>query len=190
MTKKSVLGNPNDDERGSTENSVGPRFLLVGQVRKPHGIRGDVLVTSHTDIPERFSWIETIYLGMENPRPVEVEKARLHKGVVLLKLVGYDDRDAADTLRNEWLQIPESEAVPLEEGEYYLYQLEGLQVVTDEGESLGVLVDVIETKANNVFVVNGDRGEVLLPDIDDVILEIDFDKSQILVHLIPGLLPD
>lgn len=190
MTKKSVLGNPNKDERGSAESSVEPRFLLVGQVRKPHGIRGEVSVTAHTYLPERFAWLETIYLGMEDPRPVGVEKARLHKGVVLLKLAGYDDRDAADALRNEWLQIPESEAVPLEEGEYYLYQLEGLQVVTDEGVSLGILADVIETKANNVFVVNGDRGEVLLPDIDEVILEIDFDKNRILVHLIPGLLPD
>jgi 16S rRNA processing protein RimM len=92
-------------------------------------------------------------------------------------------------LRGQLLLIPEDEALPLAEGEYFLYQLVGLAVYTDEGEHLGSLVEVLETKANNVFVVRGSRGEVLLPDIDEVVLEIDFEAERMLVHLLPGLLP-
>jgi 16S rRNA processing protein RimM len=86
------------------------------------------------------------------------------------------------------LQVPKDEAIPLEEGEYYLYQLEGLAVYTDEGEHLGELVEVLETKANNVFIVHGSRGEVLLPDTEEVVLEIDFENGRMKVHLLPGLL--
>ncbi|MBK8985860.1 MAG: 16S rRNA processing protein RimM [Chloroflexi bacterium] len=155
---------------------------------KPHGVRGEVRVLPHTDLPERFTWLETVYLGQNNPRPVAVEAARLHQNLVLLKLAGYDDRDAADSLRGMWLQVPESEAIPLEEGEYFLYQLIGLAVFSDEGEHLGELTQVLETGANNVFVVTKEKQEILLPDIEDVIVDIDFDNGRITAHLLPGLL--
>ena len=86
------------------------------------------------------------------------------------------------------LQVPETEAVPLEEGEYFLFQLVGLAVFSDEGQELGRLTQVLETGANNVFVVAGVDGEILLPDIDDVILDIDFANGRMTVHLLPGLL--
>jgi 16S rRNA processing protein RimM len=106
----------------------------------------------------------------------------------LLKLAGCDDRDAAERLRGAWLQIPETEALPLADDEYYLYELQGLQVLDEAGERLGELVDVIETKANNVFVVHDDAGqELLLPDIPQVIREIDFENGRMTVHLLPGL---
>ncbi len=165
-------------------------FLVIGQITKPHGVRGEVRVMPYTDLPERFTWLETVYVGEKNPRPVAVEAARLHKNMVLLKLAGFDDRNGAETLRGEWLQLPEEEAIPLEEGEYYLYQLVGLRVFTDTGEALGTLVELIETRANNVFLVRGPRGEVLLPDTAEVVQEIDFDNGRIVVHLIPGLLPE
>lgn len=170
-------------------DSTEPRFLVIGQVVKPHGVRGEVRVTPHTELPERFTWLETVYVGEVDPQLVTVEDARLHKSVVLLKLAGYDDRDAAESLRGQWLQVPEEEGIPLQEGEYYLYQLEGLLVYSEAGDRLGELVGVIETKANNVFVVQGSRGEILLPDIDDVIKEIDFENGRMTVHLLPGLLP-
>ena len=100
------------------------------------------------------------------PRPVPVESARLHQGHVLLKLGGINSRSDAENLRTYWLMVPEAEALPLEEGEFYLYQLEGLAVYTDEGEYLGEYVETIETKANDVFVVHGPAGELLLPDIE------------------------
>ncbi|MCP4360793.1 MAG: 16S rRNA processing protein RimM [Chloroflexi bacterium] len=175
--------------QGSVDKPTEPSFLIIGQITKPHGVRGEVRVMPHTDVPERFTWLETVYLGQKNPVPVTVESARQHKKMILLKLAGVDGREAAEALRNEWLQLPIEEAIPLEEGEYYLFQLEGLQVVTDTGELLGELVEVIETGANHVFRITGNHGELLLPDIADVILDIDFDNGRMTVHLLPGLLP-
>jgi len=165
-------------------------FLVIGEITKPHGVRGEVRVLPHTDLPERFTWLETVYLGEHNPQPVAVEGARLHKGMVLLKLSGYDYRDQAETLRGQWLQIPESEAIPLEEGEFYLYQLEGLQVLTDDGRYLGTVAQIIETGANNVFVVRDGSQEYLIPQITDVVREINFDEGRIIIQPLPGLLPD
>ncbi len=169
------------------EPSTEPRFLVIGQVLKPHGVRGEVRVNPLTELPERFDWLDVVYLGERNPQPVVVEAVRFHKNLILLKLAGYDTREATETLRGVWLQVPEDEAIPLEEGEYYLYQLLDLAVFTDEGQHLGVLVDVIETGANNVFVVQGEQGEQLLPDIAEVVQEIDFAHGRMTVRLLPGL---
>lgn len=171
------------------EDSAEPRFLVIGQIGKPHGIRGEIRVVTHTDLPERFSWLEEIYVGETDPILVAVEKVRFHKNWVLLKLAGYDDRDAAATLRGQLLKVDMDQAIPLEEGEYYLYQLDGLQVLSDQGEDLGTVIEVIETGANNVFVVRGPHGELLLPDIEEVVLDIDFDEGKMRVHLLPGLRP-
>lgn len=170
------------------DDSAEPRFLVIGRITKPHGVRGEVRVEVITDVPERFTWLETVFVGQDDPRPVAVESVRFHKSWALLKLAGYDSREAAVDLRGQWLQVPEEEGIPLEEGEYYLYQLVGLEVYTDQGDHLGELVEVLETKANNVFVIHGDRGEVLLPDIEEVIQEIDFEANTMTVHLIAGLI--
>ncbi|MAT96493.1 MAG: 16S rRNA processing protein RimM [Anaerolineaceae bacterium] len=180
MSKKKTLAAAADDE---TE------FIVIGEITKPHGVRGEMRVKPHTDEPERFTWLEQVYIGEENPRLMAVEKARLHQGMILLKLAAVNDRTAADTLRGEWLMVPETEALPLEEGEYFLFQLEGLAVSTVEGEALGTLTRIIETGANNVFVVQGEQGELLLPDIADVVQEIDFENGRMVVALLPGLRP-
>lgn len=178
-----------DLQRGSLDDE--PRFLVIGVIRKPHGVRGEVRVTPLTDEPDRFTWLKKAYLGhQQDAQPIEIEKARLHKDMVLVKIVGYDDRTAVDDLRGQYILIDESDAIPLEEGEYYLHDLLGLVVSTNDGETLGELTDVIETLANNVFQVTGEKGEVLLPDIPDVILDIDFDAGTMTVALLPGLLND
>ena len=146
-------------------------------------------VKPHTDEPERFTWLEQVYVGETAPRLMAVEQARLHQGMILLKLTAVNDRTAAEALRGEWLMVPEADALPLEEGEYYLFQLEGLAVQTVEGEALGTLSRVIETGANNVFVVQGEQGELLLPDIAEVVQEIDFANGRMVVTLLPGLRP-
>ena len=83
--------------RGSVENHTEPRFLVIGQVGKPHGVRGDVRVIPHTDVPERFTWLDEVYIGDQNPQPVPVEHARLHKNWILLKMAGYDNRNAVES---------------------------------------------------------------------------------------------
>lgn len=181
-----------EKRRGSGDEAEEPRFLIIGQIIRPHGVRGEVRVVPHTDQPERFGWLKSVYLGLDRPQLLEVEKVRYHEGqgLVLLKLSGYDDRDKADELRGQWLQVREEDAIPLEEGEYFLYQLQGLAVHSDDGRDLGHLREIIETGANNVFVVHGGFGEILLPNIPEVILDIDFAASLMTVHLLPGLVEE
>jgi len=173
--------------RGSATENAEPRFLVIGQITKPHGVRGEVRVRPHTDVPERFSWLTQVYVGQTNPQLRQIESMRWHKEILLLKFDGLDSRDAIEGLRGQYLQVPESEAIPLADDEYFLYQLIGLQVVSDDGQVLGELKQVIETGANRVFVVRGEAGELLLPDIPDVALDINFEDGRMTVHLLPGL---
>lgn len=177
-------------KQGSVEPSAGPRFLAIGRISKPHGVRGEVRVELLTDNPERFDWLDVVYVGEKSPRPVTVESVRHHQGVVLIKLAGYPGRTEAEQLRGELLQVPESEAVPLEEGEYFLFQLEGLEVYTDQGLPLGRLSEVLETGANNVFVIENAGKQYLVPDIPDVVREIDFENGRLVIHPLPGLIAD
>ena len=189
MTTNANSRSNKNDRRGLVESSTEPRFLVIGKILRAHGVRGEVRVLPHTDLPERFTWLEEVYVGEHDPKPVTVEGVRFHKNLVLLKLAGYDYRDQTEVLRGELLQVPMEAAIPLEEGEYFLFQLLGLEVYSDEGLHIGKLTDVIETGANNVFVVKGEGKEVLLPDTKEVVTEIDFENGRLTVHLLPGLLP-
>lgn len=120
----------------------------------------------------------------------EVAKARFHQKYLIVQLHGIADRNAAELLRDQYLMVTVEDAVPLEEGEFYLFQLIGLDVYTDEDEHLGQIGEIIETGANDVYVVRGPRGEILLPAIDECVLEVDINAKRITVHLMDGLLPD
>jgi 16S rRNA processing protein RimM len=186
---------------GDANRSSEPRFLAVGRILRPHGLRGEVRVEIHTDSPERFALYDRVYLahaqadaGPANllsvapgALPYALESHRFHGQYVLLKLAGIDDRTQADRLRELWVWIAPEQAEPLDEGEIYLHDMLELSVVTDEGEELGQIVQIIETGANPVYVVRGRQGEILLPDTDEVILEVDLEAEQVTVHLIEGL---
>ncbi len=168
-----------------------PKFILIGRIVKPHGVRGEVLIESFTDVPERFLTLKTAYLSRkegQTPTSVSVTGARFHNLRILLKLKDVNYRDQADHFRGQLIQVPYEDAVPLDEGEFFLFELYGMSVVTDEGEELGSLKEIIQTGANDVFVVQGARGEVLIPDTEEVVLNIDRELRQITVHLIPGLI--
>ncbi|MCL4239205.1 MAG: 16S rRNA processing protein RimM [Anaerolineae bacterium] len=170
-----------------------PPFLLLGQVLRPHGIRGELRVEVLTAYPERIGPGQRVYLG---PSPTDVSAARLytivqarqHQKYLILQLAGIGDRNAAELLREQYVMVAFEDAVPLEDGEYYLFQVIGLEVVTTEGEVLGSIQEVLETGANDVFVVRGPRGEVLLPVIDECVQHIDFDAGRITVRLLEDLL--
>jgi len=162
---------------------------VIGRVLRPHGVRGELRLALLTDYPERLPLHPVFYLG-DDEKPYRVERVRLQQGAALVKLAGCDDRDAAEALRGQWVQIPIEDAVPLEEGEYYTFQLIGIEVVTDHGESLGRVVEVLETGANDVYVVHGPRGEVLLPAIEDVVRELDVPARRMVVSPLPGLLDE
>jgi 16S rRNA processing protein RimM len=139
-----------------------------------------------TDFPERFDVLETVYLGDEL-QAVRLEVCRRQGSRALLKFAGYESRDAAGRLRGQLVQVPIEDAVPLENGEYYLYEIEGLEVITTEGERLGRVVEVIETGSNDVYVVRDGDQEILLPALSDVVTRVDLNAGRIEVRLPKGL---
>lgn len=176
------------------EDAAEPGFLIIGRLIKPHGIRGEMRAAVHTELPERFEWLEYVYLARDPsdtaPERIAVRSVRFHKGNALLRLGDYQTRDELEILRGMWLLVPMEEAIPLDEGELFHHDLKDLHVITEDGESLGVLVEVLETGANEVFIVNGPRGEVLLPNIQEVVLRVNREAGTMIVHLLPGLLND
>jgi len=175
-----------DQGSGTSRRRPEPNYLAIGRVVRPFGLRGELRVQLLTEYPEQLSRLRMVYLGPET-QPWEVESVRLHQGAALFKLVGCNDRSVADTLRGAWVQIARKDAVPLEDDEYYEHQVVGMTVVEEDGTVLGKLTEIITTGANDVFVVIGPGGELLLPAIESVILDIDLDTGQMMVHILDGL---
>lgn len=163
-----------------------PAYLAVARVVAPWGSRGEVKVEVLTDFPERFAWTRQLYLG--EGRPVALEGYRMQGDrFAILKLAGCDDRRAASALRGQLLQVPVEEAAPLAEGEYYFYQILGLEVWTTGGEHLGRVGEILSTGSNDVYLVRGERGEILLPAIAQVIRRIDLEEGRLIIEPMPGL---
>ncbi|MEX0801394.1 MAG: ribosome maturation factor RimM [Dehalococcoidia bacterium] len=164
-----------------------PGHVAVGHVATAWGVGGVLKVNPLVDKRERLARGRSVDLAGQTRT---IETSRWHKGHVYLKLSGIDDRESAFALRDRLLTIPESELDPLPEGQYYRFQLIGLAVTTTAGQPLGEVADVIATGANDVYVVRGQRGEVLVPATAEVVREIDIGAGRMLIEEIPGLLPD
>ncbi len=143
-------------------------FLTIGIVIGTHGVNGELKVRPVTDVPEQFEHIDFFYVGDEE-RPRKVQHARFHAGNVLLKLRGISNPEDAATFRGQPIRISGKVAMPLEPGEYLLYQLIGLDVFDEAGKKLGTTVDLIETGSRDVFVIRPEDGgaEILLPNIEE-----------------------
>ncbi len=182
-------GNVGGDGRSSGLRRPELRYLAIGKVVRAHGVRGELSVTVLTEFPERFEVTEWIYLGDEyEAEPYRLEGYRWHKKNILLSLAGVTDRTTAERLKGQFVQVPLDEAMPLPPGTYYLHQLIGLEVVTPAGQPLGRVVDILETGANDVYVVAGDDREMLLPAIPEVVQAVDIEKGQMVVKIIEGLI--
>lgn len=165
-------------------------YIAVGHIVAPHGIRGEVKVELMTDFPERYRPGARLYLGDLDGiavTPVQVQAARPHKNVMLVKLDTVPDRNAAELLRDQYLLIPEAQIMPLGEHENYVHDLIGLQVVAQDGEELGELTEILFTRANDVYVVVGPAGELLLPALREVVLQVDLIARRMTVALPAGL---
>lgn len=173
--------NPGPSPKGS-----GPSFLAVARVRRPFGVRGELLLEILTDFPNRLFQHEVLYAGRDR-LPYEVETLRRHGTDLLLRLKEIRDRDAADRLRGEAFFIRVDDLPPLPKGVYYLHQIEGLEAVTEQGESLGRVKEILKTGANDVYLVQGEKGEILLPAIPQVILAVRLEEGKIIVRLMEGL---
>ena len=167
-------------------------FLRVGIITSPHGVRGEVKVFPTTDDVMRFKKLKKVFVdekGAYTER--KVQRVKFFKNMVILKLEGIESMNDAELYRQCDLLVDRENAIPLEEGEYYIADLIGLRVISDEKEDLGKLTDVMQTGANDVYVVEGPaHGEILIPVIDDCVLDIDLEKGEVLVHLLPGLIDE
>jgi 16S rRNA processing protein RimM len=168
-----------------------PSHLVVGRVLRPHGVRGEVRVGLVTAYPDRLSNREALYVSSpDSPDAVHrrtVEGLRFHQDVALLKLGGCDSRNDAEKLRGMLILVSLEDAAPLEPGEYYHFQIIGASVETEDGERLGTVSEVLETRANDVFIVRGPGGDILLPAVEEVVRDVDPEAGRIIVHLLPGL---
>ncbi len=168
------------------------RYIAIGKVVAPHGNKGEVKVYPLTDFPSRFTGTRRVYLTGPDYREILVDKARFHKGFVLLKLEGYDTINQAESLRGKVLTVPREELVKLGPGEYYLFEVIGLEVYTVDNRWLGTVKDVIRGPANDVYVVGpigGDKEkEYLIPALKSVVKGIDLKEKVMTIDPIPGLL--
>lgn len=173
------------DKSGPARQS--PKVLAVGRIIRPHGVRGALLVDP---ISEQLLGLKpgvTVRVG-EDRTPVIFRELRRHGGRWLLWLDGVNTREQAEALRGKDLALELEDIPPLPEGTFYHWQILGMQVVSDQGAPLGTVVEILETGANDVYIVRDEAGgELLLPAIESVILDVDLDQRALKVHLIPGL---
>ena len=165
-------------------------LLRVGVIANTHGIRGEVKVFPTTDEKERFKDLKKVILDMGKEQKVlEIQSVRFFKNLVILKFKGIDNINDIEMYKGKDLLVTREVAVPLEEGEYFIADLLDLDVYSDEDEKIGVLYDVMQTGANDVYVVKTEEGkEILLPAIDECILDINLEESRMTVHIMEGLL--
>ena len=160
--------------------------LIVGYVRGPKGKKGEIKIEVQTDFPDRFELGRIIYI---DGRPLTIERSQPHKNALILKLVSVDTIDSARQLQGKAIEIPLADAHVLPEGEYYRFQLLGLDVISMTGEAVGRIIDVLPTASNDVYVARGPLGEILIPATEDVIKSIDLSMRQMRIEIIDGLLP-
>ncbi len=159
--------------------------VVVGKAIKPTGVHGELQVEIMSDIPDRFSVGKAVLLDGAQRRIQRT--SAIHKGRINLKLEGIDDRDEAEGLRDKLLTILKDSIPELPDGTFYHYQIIDMEVLTPEGAKIGCIVDVLPVGDNDVYVVRGDEGEVLVPGLEDVVLEVDTKNNRMIVELPDGL---
>ena len=164
--------------------------LRVGVIVRTHGIRGEVKVFPTTDSPDRFNDLRDVILRRENRyQAAEIENVRYFRNLVIVKFKGIDSINDVERFIGSDVCIRREDGVPLSEGEYYIADIIGMEVFDENGNHIGTVKDVMETGANDVYVVSGEGGkEILLPAVKECVRNIDILTNEMKVHIIPGLL--
>lgn len=165
------------------------QLLQVGVISSTHGVRGEVKVFPTTDDVKRFKKLKQVILdtGREH-LTLEVEGVKFFKQFVILKFKGIDNINDIEKYKGKSLLVDRANAVKLQKNEYFVADMIGLQVFTDDGEEFGVMKDVMETGANDVYIIASPKhGEVLIPAIKQCILEVDIEARKMVIHLMEGL---
>lgn len=166
------------------------KYLEIGQIVNTFGIKGMVKIKPFTDDINRFDKLEKVYIkNKDGKKEYQIQEVKYHKNMVLMKLEGIDTLEQADILRQSYLLVNREDEEPLEEGVYYIVDLIGLEVYTDENVFLGNVDDIFNTGSNDIYVVKDGKGkQILLPGIPEVLKNVDLENGKITVHLIPGLM--
>ncbi len=163
-------------------------LLQVGTITSTHGIKGAVKVFPTTDDPKRFCKLRQVILDDgKSKKKLEISGVRFFKNLVILKFKGIDDINEVEKYKKATLWVTREDAVPLDENEYFIADLIGLSVVTEEGEELGTLTDVMQTGANDVYVVTKGGEELLIPAIRECVKKVDLENQVMTIFLMPGL---
>lgn len=165
-------------------------YLSVGIMRRSHGIRGDMVLDVITDFPERLKPGTMIYVG-EKKMPLKITRRRPHNEGLILGFEGVNNSEQVAKYRSQTVFVPVADRPVLPEGEYYHHQILGLQVVDEDGTDLGFITEIIETGANDVYVVSKEGRlvrDVLIPAIKDVLLDVNLETHLMKIHLLPGLI--
>jgi len=161
-------------------------FITIGRILAPWGAKGKLKVKIETDFPQRFASSAKVYI---NQQPMTIDSAEWHHGnKLIIKLSTIDNIEEAQKLRGKTVEIPHRQVQPLPKGQYYHFQLIGLEVRTTQGELLGKITEVLTTESNDIYVVRNAKGEILIPAIEDVVKSIDLDKGYMVIEPIEGLL--
>lgn len=165
------------------------QFLQVGVISSTHGIRGEVKVFPTTDDPMRFKKLKKVLLDTGRERvELEVQSVRFFKQFAIVKFKGIDNINDIERYKGKGLFVPREDAVPLGEDEYYIADLIGMEVFTEDGH-FGVVRDVMETGANEVYIVESDKhGEVLIPAIRQCVLDVNVEEKKMKIRLMDGLI--
>jgi 16S rRNA processing protein RimM len=176
------LSDQESDPTGSPPTGE-PAFLAVGVVNRAHGIKGNLVMNVLTDFPERLRPGRTLYIGEEH-QAFQIVTARPHGKTMMIKLKGIDDRETAATFNGQVVYVPTKNIPKLPPGEYYFHQLLGLTVIDEQGQVLGTLESILETRANDVYLIKTpDGSEMLLPAVEEeVVLGVDLERREMRVR--------
>lgn len=165
-------------------------FLEIGQIVNSYGIKGFFKVVPFTDNITRFDDLKNIYIEKNKKlEKKEIEEVKYHKNLVLLKIKGIDDINDTEQYKNCYLKIDRKNAAKLPEDSYFITDIIGIEVFTEDGELLGNVIDVFPTGSNDVYVVKDELGkQILLPAIGDVVKNVDIISKKMTVKLIAGLI--
>ena len=174
---------PDDNRETGSPKSGEPVFLAVGRLRRAHGIDGEILMDVMTDFPERLHAGQTVFVG-EAHQPMKITALRPQHMALLVTFEGIQDPDGVVPLRNQIVFVRADTLPELPEGEYYHHELLGISVVDEEGQPVGFLSEILETGANDVYLVISPEGkETLLPAIESVVLEVSLERREMRVRL-------
>jgi 16S rRNA processing protein RimM len=173
---------PHKNKHGAGSQMVSePAFLVLGKLRRPHGVQGEIPLEIYTHMLELLVPESVVYIGDEH-LPYKIEGTRYKNELLLLKFYNINDRTLVSALTNQLVYVKTEQLPPLTEDEFYLHELIGLGVYEEDGHYLGILIEILETGANDVYIVEDESGiETLIPATEEMILDIDLSEEKMVV---------